>query len=516
MMVSLPSLPSGFSMVSPSSVAYVLFTSGSTGVPKGVVMEHRSACTSILAHGAECEFGPSTRALQFAAFTFDASIMEIWTTLAFGGCICMPSESQRVDNLEKYMQASRVSWAFLTPTVSGLVRKDRLGSLSTLVLGGEALTPSNIQKWTAAPEQENGHRLKLMNGYGPTECCVFTCVNDNVTPTTDPRDVGRAVGVSAWIVDPNDYNKLMPLTCPGELVIIGSTLARGYLGNPGKTEQAFVYPRWPEAILGASHRAYRTGDLASCGIDGHLRILGRIDTQVKLHGVRIELGEIENALLSCASAMAVPIEVVVDKLEPAASSDAEIAAFLMFGNPRRSPVDIPSFCGKLSSLVAARVPTYMVPNQFIAVSRFPTTTAGKVDRKALRQLVNDSDNAHGGSVVIHRTTGCSSLPTTNNSKVQDGEIKGAGELVLRDLWADILRIEDAGVISRHDDFFMLGGESIRAIRLVAAARERHGMYLTVDSIFKHPVLADMASEVKEIVEEDEWVQDEPFDLLMDE
>ncbi|KAG8168693.1 hypothetical protein KVR01_001442 [Diaporthe batatas] len=519
MISSLPSSPDGLNMATPGSAAYVLFTSGSTGVSKGVVMEHRSACTSILAHGAKCKFSPSTRALQFAAFTFDASIMEVWTTLAFGGCICMPSESQRVDNLEQYMQDSRVTWAFLTPTVSSLVRKDKVPSLNSLVLGGEALTDANIQKWAATAKHEPGnssHELQLMNGYGPTECCVFTCVNANVTRASDPRDVGRATGVSAWVVDPNDHNRLMPLTCPGELVIIGSTLARGYLGDAAKTEQAFVYPRWSAAVLGGKARAYRTGDLASCGLDGHIMILGRIDSQIKLNGMRVELGEIENALLSCVSDVAAQVEVmVVNEPEPSASSDGGgVVAFMAFGGAQKSLVDIPAVVGKLSSQMAARLPKYMIPNDFIAVSRFPTTTAGKVDRRALRQLIKDPENSACQINIIHRETSVSARTSTKTQAGDDG-IQDARELALRDLWAETLRIEDSGAITRHDDFFMLGGESIRAIRLVAAARERYGMFLTVDRIFRHPVLADMAAQMSEIVELDGGVQDEPFDLLDD-
>jgi amino acid adenylation domain-containing protein len=560
MVASLAPSPGGLNMASPGSPAYVLFTSGSTGVPKGVIMEHRSASASILAHGAECKFSPSTRALQFAAFTFDASIMEIWTTLAFGGCVCMPSESQRVNDLERYMQASEVTWAFLTPTVSGLVRKERVaGSLSTLVLGGEALTRGNIQKWTSpttiatahGPGANNlnnntGHSLELMNGYGPTECCVFACVNTKVTQATDPRDVGSPVaGVSAWIVDPNDHNRLMPLTCPGELVITGPTLARGYLGDPAKTRQAFVHPRWiREVDLGEAGlvRAYRTGDLASCDLDGHVRILGRVDSQVKVHGVRVELGEIEAAVLSCASGVqvAAQLEVVVNKVELSASScdgggggggEESIVAFLAFGDaPQISPADITCFVGKLPSLMAARVPMYMVPNHVVALSRFPTTTAGKVDRHALSQLVKEPKSAAAScqSLVIHqRITPDPPLPPTSRNSnagvtVADewGDevdvIQDARELALRDLWAEVLRIEDAALITRRDDFFMLGGESIRAIRLVAAAREPYGMCLTVDGIFQHPVLADMATQMSEIADEGDGVQDEPFDLLLEE
>ncbi|KAL2273328.1 hypothetical protein FJTKL_04791 [Diaporthe vaccinii] len=508
---------------SPSSPAYILFTSGSTGLPKGVVMEHRSACTSILAHGAACGFTPSTRTLQFAAFTFDASIMEIWTTLAFGGCICMPSESQRVDNLEQYMQAARVTWAFLTPTVSGLIRREKVASsLRTLVLGGEALTAGNIQKWaptatTTIAKHDKRDDLQLMNGYGPTECCVFSCVNPNITTSTDPRDVGLPVGVSAWIVDSRDHNRLMPLDCPGELVIIGPALARGYLGDPARTKDAFVYPRWAEALLRARTRAYRTGDLASCGIDGHVGILGRVDAgQVKVHGARVELGEIESAVVSCASAMGADVEAVVDKVEPSESSDGGVVAFLVVRRPQVLPVETNSFPEKLSSLMAARVPAYMVPRHFITLSRFPTTTAGKVDRKTLRKLVSDTHSSHEFGLVIHRSTPVLSPSTTTNPKAQVEDIKDPREQVLRELWIEVLGIEAMGLVTRRDDFFMLGGESIRAIRLVAAAREKHNMRLTVDGIFRHPVLADMASLMSEIVEVDNEWQDEPFDLLMDE
>jgi amino acid adenylation domain-containing protein len=523
MVMDLPKPSYERNMALPSSAAYTLFTSGSTGVPKGVIMEHRSACTSILAHGSSCEFNPSTRTLQFAALTFDASIMEIWTTLAFGGCVCIPSESQRVNSLEQYITDANVNWAFLTPTVSGLICKERVETLRTLVLGGEALTLGTIRKWTTV--NGSGRKagrltgtpqdLKLMNGYGPTECCVFTCVNTKITPATEPQDIGGAVGVSAWIVDPKDYNRLMPLTCPGELLIIGSTLAREYLGDPAKTKKAFVYPQWSRSILGAETRAYRTGDLASCGVDGRIRIIGRIDTQIKLNGMRIESGEIENALLSCASGTTSQIEVVVDKLALSTPGNEgrespKIVAFMKFGSSSSTPLDIASFERELSSRMAAHVPAYMIPSQFIAVSQFPTTAAGKVDRKALRNLVQDPDNFR--SIVIHTTS--SLLNGTNTSREDHNDRReSASEIILRDLWAEVLQIENANLIKKQDNFFALGGESIRAIRLVALAREKHNMRLTVNGIFRHLLLADMAAQMTEIVEE--VVEDQPFDLLLD-
>ncbi|KAH8590113.1 hypothetical protein B0O99DRAFT_691957 [Bisporella sp. PMI_857] len=521
MVANLPKSCYENNMALPSSAAYTLFTSGSTGVPKGVIMEHRSACTSILAHGSACKFNQSTRTLQFASFTFDASIMEIWTTLAFGGCVCIPSESQRLNNLEQYITDANVNWAFLTPTVSGLIRKERVPSLRTLVLGGEALTLGTIGKWTAVDESSRKagqiagakQALEVMNGYGPTECCVFTCVNTKITPATEPQNIGGAVGVSAWIVDPRDYNHLVPLTCPGELLIIGPTLARGYLADPAKTEKAFVYPQWSRSILGTETRAYRTGDLASCGADGRIKIIGRVDTQIKLNGIRIELGEIANALLSCASDT--QVEVVVDKLAPSTPGNENheapnIVAFMKFGNSSSTLLDIASFERELCSRMATRVPAYMIPSQFITVSQFPTTTAGKVDRKALRSLVQVPENVL--SIFTHRNLSLSNRASASEEDNNERP-ESASEIILRDLWAEVLEIENPSLIRKQDSFFALGGESIRAIRLVALAREKHNMSLTVNEIFRHVFLADMAAQMTEVAEE--IVEDQPFDLLLD-
>ncbi|KAJ5498185.1 HC-toxin synthetase [Penicillium expansum] len=261
---SLKGLTHELPTISPQNVAYVLFTSGSTAKPKGIVIEHGSLCSSSKAHGTRWGIGPGTRLLQFAAYTFDVSCADIFTTLQRGGCICIPSEEQRLNDLPGAINSFQCNWAFLTPMIAALLPADNLPSLKTLVLGGEASTRDTIAKWHSV--------LDLIVCYSPAECSVYCSGAPPAIATSNPADLG----------------------CVGELLLQGPTVARGYLHDAEKTSQAFVSnPIW--APLSGS-RFYRTGDLVQYNEDGTIRFVGRKDTQVKVRGQRVELGEIEHAI----------------------------------------------------------------------------------------------------------------------------------------------------------------------------------------------------------------------------
>lgn len=278
--------------VRPSNAAYALFTSGSTGRPKAVVVSHRAASSSTAGHGEAMGFALwPRRVLQFASYTFDACIAEIFTTLTHGGCVCVPTDAERMNDLARFVDDLRVDWAFFTPSFVALLRPDAVPTLRTVVLGGEAMRAEDVGVW--------GDRVRLMNGYGPTETCVF-CVT-RVVPGLGqqegrqhkPEVIGRAVSSLAWVVDARNHDRLAPVGAVGELLVQGPSLARGYLHEPEKTAAVFVEnPAWlREFGYAEPQMLYKTGDLVRYNTDGTLTYLGRKDDQVKVNGQRLELGE---------------------------------------------------------------------------------------------------------------------------------------------------------------------------------------------------------------------------------
>ncbi|KGO45060.1 AMP-dependent synthetase/ligase [Penicillium expansum] len=295
--LSLKGLTHELPTISPQNVVYVLFTSGSTGKPKGIVIEHGSLCSSSKAHRTRWGICPGTRLLQFAAYTFDCN------------------------------------WAFLTPTVAALLPADNLPSLKTLVLGGEASTRNTIAKWHSV--------LDLIVCYGPAECSVYCSGAPPAIATSNPADLGAAIGSLYWIAHPQDSNRLTPLGCIGELLLQGLTVARGYLYDAEKTSQAFVSnPIW--APLSGS-RFYRTGDLVRYNEDGTIRFVGRKDTQVKVRGQRVELGEIEHAIRLAMPTLA---HTTVGAVQDPSRPRQIVVAFLHYSN-RSGPIEVKDMSDKL-------------------------------------------------------------------------------------------------------------------------------------------------------------------------
>lgn len=279
------------SQVKPSNTAYALFTSGSTGRPKAVVIEHKAVSSSTAGHGEAMGFNLyPRRVLQFATYTFDACIAEIFTTLTHGGCVCVPSESERMDDIVRFIDDFKVDWAFFTPSYVQLIRPENVPSLKTVVLGGEAMIQDNVDVW--------GSKVHLMNGYGPTETCIF-CVTHAASrqgPQSSihkPETIGRAVSSLSWVVEASNHNRLVPIGCAGELLVQGPSLARGYLKEQSKTAEAFIEsPEWLQDFgYSQPQMLYKTGDLVRYNSDGTITYLGRKDNQVKVNGQRLELGK---------------------------------------------------------------------------------------------------------------------------------------------------------------------------------------------------------------------------------
>ncbi|KAK5988142.1 Nonribosomal peptide synthetase dtxS1 [Cladobotryum mycophilum] len=507
--------PALLPQVEPKSAAYVIFTSGSTGQPKGVVIEHRAISTSSQNHGPRYKCGPTSRVLQFASYTFDASLLEILTTLCFGACVCIPSEEERLEDLAGFINAKSVNLAILTPTVSRTLRREDVPTLGTLVLVGEAVTQIDYETWAGAQPQS------LFNAYGPTEAAVLATVSESCGVASRPDNIGKATGCVTWVVNRWDHTLLAPLGTVGELVLEGHVLAREYLHDAEKTSAVFIKdPAWllkgTKDQPGRTGRIYKTGDLVRYNEDGSLTFLGRKDDQVKVRGRRVELGEIEYHVKAC---MPFTEQLVTDVITPGGqASNPILTVFLTTKDYEKSPVhDIPSLGtpltvkglelipvhSKVEAMLSQWLPTYMIPTLYIKLSEMPLLPSGKTNRKKLREI---------GSSLSAMQLAELQTDSASESQGQGDEPQTEAGRLLRDLWADMFHV-DPDSLGVNSDFFRHGGDSVVAMKLVGAARKA-GCKLTVAGIFEHPVLAAQARIMRSI-SETKIETIEPFSLLGD-
>ncbi|KAF2257486.1 acetyl-CoA synthetase-like protein, partial [Lojkania enalia] len=486
--------------VTADNVAWVLYTSGSTGEPKGVVLEHGALATSVVAIARFRSISAHTRTLQFAAFTFDVSITDIFCTMTRGGCVCLMSEEERMNDLAGCFQRANANYAHLTPTTVKLLSPDQIPTLKDLSVGGEAMESQIIDMWSG--------RARIMNSYGPSECAV-TCATANMKYSKDAQNVGKPLAGAFWVVCPGSHHRLCPIGVAGELLIEGPQLARGYLNDPVKTAAAFVMDPGFVRELGLSpgRRMYRTGDIVQQNADGSLTYLGRRDKQVKIRGQRVEIGEIESQIVRLLPDVR---EVAVDVVPPASEAhDGPLILVAVIEYPGAGPLldggsglepyepsQITDAARKalemLDTELGQVLPAYMVPTAFLLVPRIPVNASGKLDRRAvrdqLRLIPRDALSSFAGSPANKQS------PTT------------AMEQKLHSLWVTALALAPEAV-GINDSFFRLGGDSVAAMKLTAAARAQ-GIPLSVADIFRWPRLADIAAAIEEIHRENNGLADE--------
>lgn len=372
-----------FPQISPSEVAIILFTSGSTGNPKGMLHEHVTINTSLQALARRLKLDDTTRISQFAAYSFDLSMIEILLPLTVGGCVCIPSEESRIENLAKCMEEMAVTFAMLTPSSIKLLKPEDVPSMKMVMVGGEPITGELIRIWEPC--------VTLINAWGTSECGICSCA---VVTHALPTSIGRCMDLGAWIVDPDDLRRLVPVGAVGELIVEGPQVARGYLAEPEKTLASFIKsPPWlHEAPRG---RLYRTGDLMRYLADGSMEYCGRKDSQVKIRGCRIELGEVEyhvtaNSLVR-NTMVSVPAEGIYQ---------GRLVAVVQFndslGQDERSqkeadPIVLSSSEGgqfgdwvkTIITDLESKLPSQSIPEKWVVVDRLPITKSDKVDRKKM-------------------------------------------------------------------------------------------------------------------------------------
>ncbi|WP_424186613.1 amino acid adenylation domain-containing protein [Actinokineospora sp. G85] len=449
--------PAVEAVVDPDALAYVLYTSGSTGNPKGVMVSHRAIVNYLTWARREYRIAEGAGAPVSSSVTFDATLTSLFGPLVAGRTVTLLSEENEINELrDLLLSETRQSLVKATPSQLELLRavlpaQARPINVGALVVGGEAFPAESLRFW-----QDQTPGVRIYNEYGPTEATVGCCVHEATAHPPTPRGVpiGRPIAnAEMYVLDAN--RAIAPIGVPGEIYIGGTGLARGYLNRRELTDQRFVphpFRTEPDA------RVYRTGDRAQYLPDGVIEYLGRDDEQVKVRGIRVELGEIEAVLLEHPAVREVAVTSSGET-----SIDRRLTAHVV-ADPGRGT----GFEARLRSFLAERLPRHMVPTTFILSDALPLNSNGKVDRAALRLVVPPRTDAVAPSAP--------------------GEL----EHVVAAIWREVLRADDVGA---DDNFFDVGGTSALAAEVQAKLSTALGREISLVALFRHPTIGSLARDL---------------------
>ncbi|GCB01518.1 hypothetical protein NCCNTM_51520 [Mycolicibacterium sp. NCC-Tsukiji] len=415
----------------PDSIAYLIYTSGTTGTPKAVAVAHRNVAR---------QFGTPLSGLpadpvwtQCHSYAFDFSVWELWAALLHGGCLVIVPESVTAspDEFQRLLAAEHVNVLTQTPSAAGALVPGALAPLALLV-GGEACPAELVDRWTSC-----GHTM--INAYGPTETTVYAAMTEPLTAATGPVPIGTPVpGTAVFVLD--GWLRPVPAGVVGELYVAGDGVSVGYAGRPGLTAGRFV-----ACPFGApGQRMYRTGDLVRWDADGRLHYVGRADEQVKIRGFRIELGEVQTVLARLDGVDQAAVVAREDR-----TGDKRLVGYLT------GTADPATVRTQLADLL----PAHAVPAAIVVLPALPVTVNGKLDVRAL-----PAPEYRAGAYLAPRN---------------------ATEAALAAVYGRVLGVERVGV---DESFFDLGGDSISAMRLVAAVRADLGIELSVATVFEAPTV----------------------------
>lgn len=466
--------------VTPETLAYVLYTSGSTGEPKGVAIEHRQILNYLYAISEKLDVPAGVSFATVSTFGADLGNTAIFPALCTGGCLHILSQERASDPeaLAEYVQHHPIDCLKIVPShLATLLASSPSASIlprQCLILGGEAVTWELVAKI-----QEAAPNCRILNHYGPTETTVGVLTypvqsqGNRYHAKTVP--IGRAIAnTQVYLLD--EQLQPLPIGVPGELYIGGAGVARGYLNRPELTAQTFITVKHLGGQNVHSTRLYKTGDKARYLPDGTIEFLGRVDYQVKIRGFRIELGEIEGVLTQHPSVQQVVVWLSEDEL-----GSQRLVAYVI-PNPKQTPniSELRQFC-------LNQLPEYMVPSVFVLLKSLPLTPNGKIDRRALPAPEQTRPELEGVYVA----------PRTPVEKQ------------LAEIWAQVLGIEKIGI---HDNFFDLGGHSLLITQLLAQVRETFQVNLSLRSLFQQPTVANIAQKIAQIAKLGTQVEQDTINL----
>jgi amino acid adenylation domain-containing protein len=431
------------------SLAYVLYTSGSTGQPKGVMTQHRGLTLFTVGYRNTFDFGVGSRMLQLPALTFDMSTGEIFTGLTCGATMVLvsPEEGQNPELLATLMREQRVTYAGLPPAILSVVEAGPYPDLLGVMSGADAVPAEMVNKW-------NLPGRRFVDLYGPTEaavaCTEYVC--EHVDWDTPPPIGFPEFNRLMYVVD--QFGNLVPCGVPGELQIGGEEgLAIGYLNQLELTDEKFV----PNRFLGTG-RVYRTGDLVRWMPGTGLHFLGRIDHQVKLRGLRIELGEIEAVLLTHPA-----VRMAVVLMRPDARGEKQLVGY--YTTTRNEP----PATEELRQHLADQLPEYMVPTAWVALDDFPLTVARKIDRAA--------------------------LPNPPDPQVAFVPTRTPTEASVADIVGEVLTLDRVGA---ETNFFELGGNSLQAMRVISRINKKFGVKVNIRMLYGSSTVTAISARVDEL------------------
>ena len=437
-----------------SSLVYIIYTSGSTGQPKGVMIEHRNVVNFITYQIDLFEVTPADNIVQFSTYTFDASISDIFMGILTGATLfVIDPQKMSFDVFLDYIKNNEISMLDLPPKFLNALDGKDFGNLKILILGGEAPDAQVLRKYTK--------KYRCFNTYGPTEATVGVTIFEIPTDwSASFIPIGSPFSnVEIHILDGQFHQ--CPIGIAGELCISGAGLARGYLNNPTLTAEKFI-PLPITIGKKKGERLYKTGDLARWLPDGNIEFLGRLDHQLKIRGYRVEAGEIEQALLAhevIQSAVIIGHDFKQGK---------ELVAYLV-PKTGQSVSNITT----LRTFLGASLPDYMIPSYFVVLETLPLTSSGKINRKALPKP-DSSTLSTGTTYVAPRNT------------IEEELVK---------IWQTVLNQEKIGI---NDNFFSLGGHSLRATRMVALIQQMLSVEIKLREIFTHSTIAELGQIITEI------------------